>query len=93
MQREGLHHKVERWWSRGLAGVWDYQHGSVDSATQEAAAMHYRHNATPERANPLPIHSTFSTIPEVPLQQGSGRCGPAILPASGGELEVFYCTH
>jgi len=29
-------------------------------------------------------------LPPTPQKQGSGRCGSATLPASGGELEVFY---
>ena len=50
----------------------------------------------------ITVHYTTSFPPfgerceisnSVRASTGSGRCGSATLPASGGELEVFYCTH
>ena len=37
--------------------------------------------------------NSLKTATEFATSQGSGRCGSATLPATGGELEVFYCTH
>jgi len=65
-------------------------YGIYSLAATNPALSNSKNNAFIQYLSCTLAISTYVYMYIPPSRQGSGRCGSATLPASGGELEVFY---
>ena len=84
--------------SKPPSGLWGFVRWAAGAALQRELAKQktrIRLKESPRRiSSSFKGFCTFRVLGQVaPQKQGSGQCGSATLPASRGELKVFYYTH